>query len=268
MRILEIGCAEGGLGRLIKSKFNVYYAATELSVDAIEAEKHLDLVIRATSSSVANGPYDLIISFHVLEHVPDVGEEISRWAALLSESGGVVAEVPEESGHRLVQHDRNPEHLHFFTASSLTALFQHEGFTLSSLSAGHFESPLYSNSLRLIGQLRPSDDTRRKTLLDRFSRRFDAPFAIFGTGGDFESYVLPVLERLPVVAIFDSNERQWGKRVKSYTIEKFEANKYPQVPILIASLRFNAEISAQLRSEGVPSTLISGIDEIYGGQVN
>ncbi|MCX8146155.1 MAG: class I SAM-dependent methyltransferase, partial [Azovibrio sp.] len=66
-RVLEVGCAEGALGEAIKTRFAVTYEGIELSQDAERAQAKLDRVYRTPAALTAAPPYDLIVSFHVLE---------------------------------------------------------------------------------------------------------------------------------------------------------------------------------------------------------
>ena len=81
MRCIEIGCANGHLGRALKLRYpNLYYTGVDISKCAIlEATKYLDEVIHKDISSIEHEqyleyfgtkPFDLIILGDVLEHLP------------------------------------------------------------------------------------------------------------------------------------------------------------------------------------------------------
>lgn len=264
MRILEIGCAEGDLGARIKALARVHFTGIELSVDADMAASVLDRVIRAPAASLSDESYELLLSFHVLEHIPDVAAEVRQWRRLLIDAGTAVVEVPERSGHRLLPWDSNPEHLHQFTAASFIALFEHSGFEITSLTSGHFESPVYNNSLRLHACLRPANTVRQTELLARFRSRLPTPFCIYGIGGDFRNYVAPLLDVLPVIALLDSDHSRHGEQIGSLTVAPFDPVQHGKLPILIASIRFEAEIAARLVATGMAANLLFGLGDIYG----
>jgi SAM-dependent methyltransferase len=264
-RVIEIGCAEGSLGAKVKALADVQYTGVEPSRDVEAASQVLDRVIHGTSDAVAAGPYDLLLAFHVLEHIPDVATEVARWRSLLNHRGTALVEVPDASGHRLLAWDANTEHFHYFSAASLTALFQRSGFQAVWLSSGHFESPVYPDSLRLCSRPSRSAACRRKALLEQFRAVFPGRFAVFATGGDFHNYVEPLLDALPVAALLDSNPARQGERVGALLIEGFDPVRHVGLPILVASVRFKAEIREQLMTAyGVPATSIFGLDDIYG----
>ena len=265
LRILEIGCAEGGLGARIKGLSRVDYTGVELSVDAETAVAALDRVIRTPSSTLEDGPYDLLLAFHVLEHISDVFAETRHWHRLLAESGTAVVEVPRAAGHRLHAWDANPEHIHHFTEASLVALFRNAGFELESLSAGHFESPVYNDNLRLIARPGLNESQRRQRLLARFRRYLPAPFVVYGLGGDFRNYVEPYLAELQVAALVDGDSRRKGERIGGLTVTAFDSARHSGFPVLVASVRFKSEIVARLATEGVPPARIVGLDDVFGG---
>lgn len=81
IRCIEIGCANGHLGRALKLRYpNLYYTGVDISKCAIlEATKYLDEVIHKDISRIEHEqylkcfgtkPFDLIILGDVLEHLP------------------------------------------------------------------------------------------------------------------------------------------------------------------------------------------------------
>lgn len=264
LRVLEVGCAEGELGRRIKAMANVEYVGIELSADADAAAQVLDRVSRKVAAELDAAPFDLILSFHVLEHIPDIGAETRQWYRLLKPSGLLLVEVPNEAGHPLLSWDANPEHLHHFSSASLSALLDHVGFAIRQISTGHFESVVYADSLRVLATPHQPAQDRRAALVARFRSVFHGPFVIYGIGGDFKNYVAPVLADLNVVALVDSNSARIGQTVAGRTIEPYDAAKFAGLPVLVASLRFQQEVTAMLQQQGVPAQAICGLDAIYG----
>ncbi|WP_157662692.1 class I SAM-dependent methyltransferase [Sulfuriferula sp. AH1] len=264
MRILEIGCAEGELGRRIKAIANVEYTGIELSEDALVAMRWLDHVSRHAAAALEDGPYDLILSFHVLEHIPDIHAELGHWSRLLKPSGKLVVEVPNEAGHPLLSWDANAEHIHQFTMTSLSELLHQAGFSIQQLTSGHFESAVYSDSLRAQAYLRTDAQTRRNQLIAKFKTTFPDKFVIYGIGGDFNNYVAPLLLELSAAALVDTDTTRHGVRMAGYRIEAFNPVKFTGLPILVTSLRYQTEIRAALQEQGVPSHTIYGLDAIFG----
>lgn len=264
MRVLEIGCAEGDLGRRIKEMTSVEYVGIELSEDALTAMNFLDRVSRDSAAVLCDEPYDLILSFHVLEHISDIRAEAGHWLRLLKPSGALVVEVPNEAGHPLLSWDANAEHLHQFTTTSLSALLDHAGFAIKKLSTGHFESTVYSDSLRVLARSRMVAQNRRNHLISTFRAVFPGPFIVYGIGGDFRNYVAPLLPKLQVAALVDSDSARHGQRIASHKVEAFNFSKFAGLPILVTSLRYKADITAVLKKQGVPSHAIYGLDSIFG----
>lgn len=263
-RVLEIGCAEGELGAALKLRRPVHYTGVEPSLDANDAACRLDTVIRGTSSDVQEREFDLVLSFHVLEHIDQIGAEVLRWREVVAESGCALIEVPNRMGHPLSAWDFNAEHVHYFTLSSLSALCQRAGWDIMWASTGHYESVVYPDSLRVLARPRVTEASKRERLLARFRARLTQEFTVFAIGGDFRSYVQPFLDDLPVAALFDSDPARFGTRIGAFEIGPFDLATCLGRPILIASVRFKTEIAEWLRKQGVPSDSIVGLDEVYG----
>lgn len=262
-RVLEIGCAEGLLGASIKSREEICYDGIELSRDAAIAAGHLDHVFTEIAANINTPPYDLVASFHVLEHIQDISAEVRSWLRLLADEGSMLIEVPHRTGHPLLLHDTNCEHLHQFGIASVACLLERCGLEIQRVTRGHQESPVYPDSLRVVARRTVTPSNRRKSLRASFAARLDSPFAIYGIGGDFENYILPLLDDLPVVALLDSSPEKQGLEISGRRIEAYAAEIHGDTPLLIGSIRFGKNIRQHLHSLGVPDHLIVGLEEIY-----
>lgn len=263
-RILEVGCAEGALGRALKVIADVAYEGVELSRDADAAANCLDRVHRVPCDAIDTGPYDVIASFHVLEHIADSAHELRNWRRLLSDEGRIVADVPNRAGHPLLEIDRNAEHLHQFCIGSLTCLLARCGFDIETLKRGHPESPVYPDSLRVVARKAPSVGARTAALVERFTRRLGGHFLVYGIGGDFDNYLLPVLEHLPVTGLLDSSPAKQGTIVAGRHIEAYAPEKHSGPPVLVCSIRFGEDICRHLQALGIDEARIVRLSEIYG----
>lgn len=264
-RVLEAGCAEGHLGEALKALRPMVYDGIEISRDAEAAATRIDTVFRQPAAEVRAPAYDMLLAFHVLEHIADPAAELAEWRRLLASGGRMVLEVPHESGHPLVVSDENPEHLHQFTLPSLLCLIQRAGFEAEAVSGGHVESAVYPDSIRVTARLRESAESRKDRLVARFKARMgNRPFLVYGIGGDFRNYVLPVLDRLSVQELLDSSAEKWGTTCAGRTIGKYNPARHREVPILACSIRFKASILNSLREQGIPGDQIVALDEIYG----
>lgn len=263
-RVVEIGCAEGELGARVKRAAELEYTGVEPSGDAAAASRILDHVVATTDAAAPRGPYDMLLAFHVLEHISNVATELQRWHALIAPAGLAIIEVPSGAGHRLLTWDTNPEHVHMFSDASLLTLCHRSGFETIRLTTNHFESAVYSCSLRVLLRCRRRDADRQADLLTRFRSVLREPFIVYGIGGDFRNYVAPLLTELPVMGLVDSDPALRGSRFQNLTIEQFDPARHGQHPILIASLRYKVEIARHLVGQGVAPTRIVGLDDLYG----
>jgi SAM-dependent methyltransferase len=262
-RILEVGCAEGQLGHAVKQALPVTYDGVELSKDHETAATRLDRVYRTTAAELdGTESYDLILAFHVLEHIEHVEEELRQWLRLLRPRGMLLIEVPHRSGHPDLACDAHPEHLHQFSLASLVALLARLGFDIQEATTGHFESPVYFDSLRVLAQRPQSDEEKRAALIARFERTTQGPFWVYGVGGDFRNYVLPIASELKILGLLDSKPESVNAPL-GFQVERFDATRHGKNPILISSLRFKDEIARDLMAQGLPSKLIVGLDDVF-----
>ena len=81
--VLDVGCAEGGLGANIKEKHN---NQDQIIIDGIEISQDQNIAIEFYSSIYnslnqvisSNKRYDIIIYSHVLEHIIDIHKEFNN----------------------------------------------------------------------------------------------------------------------------------------------------------------------------------------------
>jgi SAM-dependent methyltransferase len=258
-RVLEMGCAEGTLGYNVKQVFELEYVGIEVSQDRLVAEQVLDQVYDSLENVDVNGKFDFIVSFHVLEHINDVGTVLQQWRQLLKPNGRVIIEVPNRSGHPNYEFDRNIEHVHQFNVSSLVLLLNRYSLDIKNLSTGLFESPSYPDSIRCVASLKESIDEKQQKLANVIRQLLPIPFDIYGVGGDFVNYVEPVLNFLTVSKFFDQIKN--GK-VNNSTIDVFTVEQNNDRPILISSIRFEREITSDLLALGVKQENIYKLSDI------
>lgn len=263
-KVLEVGCAEGGLGAMIKQKYSLQYDAVEPSQDAEIAEQRLDKVYRDVKDIEPTQQYDLVLAFHVLEHIDTVSSAIITWKALLKPNGKLLLEVPNKSGNPFLAIDRHPEHLHQFSVASLVILITRLGMVVTTVSTGHFESSLYHDSIRLLASPCVTEQQRLATLQQRCQHFFPQPVLIYGLGGDFANCVQPLLEIIPVAGLRDGAVIRQGNVINGHTVKKFDPDRDEHYPVLIASLHFEDEILQDLLSMGVGREHIVTLSELYG----
>ncbi|MGQ7818030.1 class I SAM-dependent methyltransferase [Metapseudomonas furukawaii] len=265
LRVLEVGCAEGALGQALKARLSVVYDGIELSRDRDLASQHLDRVFSTPAAGVSTLPYDLIASFHVLEHIAEPQAELLAWERLLGPAGRLLIEVPNQAGHPSLADDRNPEHLHQFTPASLSMLLARCGFACRSLTTGHYESPVYPDSIRVIAERQAQPAIQRELLLQRFRQRLGGPFIAYAIGGDFHNYVEPLAEGLELHALVDSSPAKWGQQRAGLVVEGYDPARHGDLPILICSIRFGADIRRQLLAMGIAPERLVGLEAVYEG---
>jgi len=267
-RVIEIGCADGAFGARAKAAAAIVYCGVEISADAAAAAGRLDRVVAASADAADAAPFDLLLAFHVLEHLADPAAELAGWRALLAAGATLLVEVPNGSGHPLYADDHHPEHLHRFTPASLAALLAHAGFAPTSLTSGHFESARYPDSLRAVARIAPSAAAQRAALLARYRRLLPERFVVCGLGGDFRNDVLPLLAELPVAALCDRDPARHGEMLAGFSVAPYTAARHGGLPVLVASSRhaaaIRADIGAELQRQGIVATRIVDLDQIHG----
>lgn len=192
---LDYGTADGELPSLLRSVSDRVYATEEdpRYLAVLKNEPWLTLVPEdALRAGRLHGELDLVTLSHVLEHLPDPGEHLQLFAAILKPGGHLLIDVPNEV--ELLQRGfQAMGHLHFFTADSLKWLLQRDGLfevlhvrhcnrTVQSFIDSGFRSPEnYSladtpNGTTIRALVRNRDHGRKVTDARRIAQPMEALF--------------------------------------------------------------------------------------------
>lgn len=139
---LEIGSYAGNfLNEAKKRDWNVI-GIEPLEIPALYAEKMFGIkVIREyfEQAGLQNETIDVIVSCHVIEHVPDPVAFVMKAFALLKPGGNLILETPAYDSlmFKLLKHRersvRCDGHIFFFTKKTLTKLVENNGFRVLKL---------------------------------------------------------------------------------------------------------------------------------------
>jgi len=129
-RVLDVGFGRGDL--LASFPPSCHVTGAEISSSAVASAKAFgqfdayasaDFIVldEDDAESLPKGPFDIILSAHTLEHVPDDGETLEVIKSRLAPGGHLVVFVPvEEPGY-------NPDHVREYSVSSLASLITSKG---------------------------------------------------------------------------------------------------------------------------------------------
>lgn len=136
-RIVEIGCNDGYLLRMLKERGRNKVFGYEPAVDLAQSCERQGIDVAAelfgptTIGLCPLAPVDAVIFRHVLEHIDDVHAFLGAVRSILRGPGSlVVIEVPDMGailGNRLYSNFYH-EHLSYFSRDSLSALLAQHGF--------------------------------------------------------------------------------------------------------------------------------------------
>lgn len=141
-RVLDFGCGAGALIERLSG-----CAKTIEGVEPTEPfQKWLKArgVVAHRDSKSAQGPYDVILIFHVLEHLPDPIASLTELSDKLAPGGQIYIEVPHVNDALLSLYEVDAatkflffsDHLHYFTRRSLEKTIGSAGLDVVTI-AGH-----------------------------------------------------------------------------------------------------------------------------------
>jgi SAM-dependent methyltransferase len=189
-RVLEIGSGYGGALTLF-NELGFAAVGTEASPHRVEfcRMRGLDVVetsIEDVSALSRQGPFDLVYSSHVFEHILDLSGLMSQLAPMVADGGYIYIEVPNTSvAEGLLKLLHYPYHCHAFSSSSLGKLLERHGFgtvrvhmdvnlhVLACKGIATFDFPAFPSHSNISGLLRGNgawthERGRQRMLFDDF----------------------------------------------------------------------------------------------------
>ncbi|SMC39184.1 class I SAM-dependent methyltransferase [Cellulophaga tyrosinoxydans] len=134
-KLLDVGAGTGDFLVVAKENgWSVHGVEPNSKANAKASEKGLEL--KTTLEDFANQKFDVITLWHVLEHMPNLTDQVTRLSNLLSEDGIIIIAVPNFKSFDAL-HYKNfwaafdvPRHLWHFSKTAISKLFQKENMQL------------------------------------------------------------------------------------------------------------------------------------------
>ena len=144
-KILDIGAGTGDFLKRAKSRgWDSYGAEPNSQARALARQKGLELTESSTAFKEEN--FDVITLWHVLEHVPNLTEQIEEVKRLLRRDGLLVIAAPNFKSYDAEYYKEYwaaydvPRHLYHFSRNSIEKIFFQNGFHLVSTKPLLFDS--------------------------------------------------------------------------------------------------------------------------------
>lgn len=176
--ILDIGCAKGLLGELLKKRQKCFVTGIDINPENISiASKRIDRTICGDIEIIVKknilDSYDCIVCGDILEHLKNPWALVKGLKGHLKEGGLFIASVPNINNWAIIYEMLNGrwdyvpfsilsgEHLRFFTKETLRDMFLMEGYQIKDIILKSLPSPPKKTAfIRALSSLSPSIDER------------------------------------------------------------------------------------------------------------
>lgn len=143
--LLDIGAGTGDFLVNAKNR-NWEVLGTEPNIEARELADEKGIVLQATSTIFEDEKFDVITMWHVLEHIPDLKEQIIELKRLLKQNGHIVIAVPNFKSYDASYYKSFwaaydvPRHLWHFSQESIKKLFTEQHMAVVATIPMKFDS--------------------------------------------------------------------------------------------------------------------------------
>lgn len=143
--LLDIGCGTGDF--LVEAKkrgWNVTGFEPSEKASGFASKKGIEIIPQL--SALPNHSFDVITLWHVLEHVPNLDEQISELHRLLKADGKLIVAVPNYKSYDAIYYKEYwaafdvPRHLWHFSQKSIATIFANFNFQVDELQPMLFDS--------------------------------------------------------------------------------------------------------------------------------
>jgi 2-polyprenyl-3-methyl-5-hydroxy-6-metoxy-1,4-benzoquinol methylase len=136
-KLLEIGCARGDFLQIARESFDVY--GVEPNPELAESSSKIAPVHQDVIERTPWNGFDIVASFHVIEHVDSPRSFIAAAAQKLKPGGLLVIETPniDSLPFKILKSRWRqfiPEHYYFFTPKTISRLLSDHGLRIHSLT--------------------------------------------------------------------------------------------------------------------------------------
>jgi SAM-dependent methyltransferase len=276
--ILEVGCGDGHLLVNASHMFtnSVGIEPTRRNVISAQAKSLPVQQLFMNEDTIVNGsPFEYFCSFHVFEHVPQIGPFLRGLKKNLSPDAVGVIEVPstEAAISNLRFGDFMPDHLSYFTKHTLRKALEWNGFSVKDIYSDwggeHLvayvqKRPTKPSSLSYISK-------RSEDLYD-FVRTVNASgvtLAVWGISHHLMPYIKILLLVKKLIPI-DTSEAKIGKFIPSTSLKVMptsELSGRDHLYVAITAPRFRHEITVSLSLKYESIKLAQELSEQLGFEV-
>lgn len=143
--LLDIGAGTGDFILKAKNRGWNVQGVEPNPVACVKAKKK-GVSLKNNLSEVSKSKFDMITLWHVLEHLPNLDEQIKSITSLLNDKGTIIIAVPNFKSYDAIKYKNFwaafdvPRHLWHFSRTSISLLFKNYGFKVVSTKPMLFDS--------------------------------------------------------------------------------------------------------------------------------
>ncbi len=287
-RILDVGCANGGMLKALKELGYTNLCGIDPSPVCVANTQQLGIEAHQGSLFLPfeENAYDCVILSHTLEHVQDLRGALLWIEKRLKPGGMVYIETPDAT--RYVNfiyaplQDFNTEHINHFSLTSLQNLMNTRGFAFVRGAAkdltmgvdvfypavfGFWKKaeaiPVNLLKDKVLRQKIEEYITRSKQMMSEIDSRINELISrspaliVWGTGQlAMKLLVETSLARADILVFIDNNPINHGKILKGKPILPPAELSKQDAPILIATLLHHRSIAKQIREMGLKNEIV------------
>lgn len=143
--LLDIGAGTGDFLMLAKSK-GYEVAGVEPNVKARQLADQKGVVLESELDAISDAKFQTITLWHVLEHLPNLEDQVGKIISLLQADGTLIIAVPNFRSYDAKHYATHwagydvPRHLWHFSKTSIAKLFDRHGMEISEIRPMWFDA--------------------------------------------------------------------------------------------------------------------------------